>query len=117
MEGILLVILGLVQFKKYKLAAKFRDQEGIYLKSFVLILVAGALYLAIRTFMDLRHLGPELNISFFRPLLVELKNISDSLLESGQEGLAGWAILAFNSYKLLLADLGLLNLSLFLSKL
>ncbi|MDO5028032.1 MAG: hypothetical protein Q4E36_02090 [Bacillota bacterium] len=116
MEGILLVILALVQFKKYKLAAKFRNRDGIYLKSFVLILGLGAVYLSIRTFMDLRHLGPDLNISYFKPLLGQLKNISDALIESKEDRLAGWAILAFNSYKLLLADLGLLNLAFFLSK-
>lgn len=116
MEALILLILILIQFKKFKLRDKFKDEGSIYIKSFLIILGLGAIYLAFRTAMDLSKLGSSVNISYYKPLLIELRNISAELLAKNEKALAGWAIVSLRTYQYLLMTLALITLTLIFSR-
>lgn len=116
MEALILLILILIQFKKFKLRDKFKDEGSIYIKSFLIILGLGVIYLAFRTAMDLSKLGSSVSISYYKPLLIELRNISAELLAKNENALAGWAIVSLNTYQYLLMTLAIITLTLIFSK-
>ena len=116
MEALILLILILIQFKKFNLRNKFKDEGSIYIKSFLIILGLGAIYLAFRTAMDLSKLGSSVNISYYKPLLIELRNVSAELLSRSENVLAGWAIIGLRTYQYLLMTLALISLTLIFSK-
>ncbi|WP_054252800.1 hypothetical protein [Neofamilia massiliensis] len=116
MEALILLILILIQFKKFKLRDKFKDEGSIYIKSFLIILGLGAIYLAFRTAMDLSKLGSSVNISYYKPLLIELRNVSAELLAKNENVLAGWAIVGLKTYQYLLMTLALITLTLIFSR-
>lgn len=116
MEALILLILILIQFKKFNLRDKFKDEGSIYIKSFLIILGLGAIYLTFRTAMDLSKLWNSVNISFYKPLLIELRNISENLLMKSENILAGWALVGLRTYQYLLMTLALISLTLIFSR-
>lgn len=111
MEGILLIILALVQVKRFSLWKKMKADSNFLFTAFVLLVCLGTIYFGARTFLDLGHIDGDLGLAFYRPLLVDLRKLATSLLQAGKDAQAGWTLVALRSYQGFLALLGLLNLS------
>lgn len=113
MEGILLFILALVQFFKFKIWRKIKADSSLFSKAFFILLAIGLGYFTFKTFSDLGHLREDFEFSIFRPLLVDLGNLSRRLLTASHKVEAGWVQVGLKSYQALLAILGLINISFF----